>query len=212
MALALEDDKRQMTALAIAETRADILCLQEVDSLRVLDAFFANYVHRVADTRYGHFRLVEGNDRRGIDVAFACRRTLPGDDPVATSHKEATFADFDVWDRDIGAFGIRPDDRVFNRDCLMVDVDMGKRALTLFIVHLKSMNNGRDDGRRATTPLRRAEARAVRALSSAVSAQAGATRPGSSQGISTTTPAAWQGTGARTPEPPASIRCSTASP
>ena len=56
LALTLEDDKRQMTALAIAETRADIIALQEVDSLRVLEAFFANYVHRVADIRYGHFR------------------------------------------------------------------------------------------------------------------------------------------------------------
>lgn len=164
LALALEDDKRQMTALAIAETRADILCLQEVDSLRVLDAFFANYVHRIADRRYGHFQLVEGNDRRGIDVAFACRRDLPHGDVRVTSHVEATFADFDVWDRDVGAFGIRPGDRVFNRDCLMIDVDMGKYALTVFVVHLKSMNNGRDDGRAATMPLRRAEARAVRAL------------------------------------------------
>ncbi len=55
MALTVEDDKRQMTALAIAETRADIIALQEVDSLRVLEAFFANYVHRLADIRYGHF-------------------------------------------------------------------------------------------------------------------------------------------------------------
>ncbi|MHB2167515.1 endonuclease/exonuclease/phosphatase family protein [Alsobacter sp. R-9] len=164
LALTLEDDKRQMTALAIAEARADILCLQEVDSLRVLDAFFANYVHRVADIRYGHFALVEGNDRRGIDVAFACRRTLPSQDVRVTSHAAMTFADLDVWDREVGAFGIRREDRVFNRDCLMVDVDMGKRALTLFVVHLKSMNNGKDDGRSATMPLRRAEARAVRRI------------------------------------------------
>ena len=165
VALTLEDDKRQMTALAIAEARADILCLQEVDSLRVLEAFFANYVHRMSDIRYGHFKLVEGNDRRGIDVAFAARRDLLRPDQVTiTSHREASFAEFGVYDRDIAAFGIRPDDRVFNRDCLMVDLDLGRTSLTLFVCHLKSMNNGKADGRTGTMPLRRAEARAVRSL------------------------------------------------
>ncbi|GGH27096.1 endonuclease [Alsobacter metallidurans] len=165
VALTLEDDKRQMTALAIAEARADVLCLQEVDSLRVLEAFFANYVHRMSDIRYGHFKLMEGNDRRGIDVGFAARRSLLRPDQVTvTSHREGTFEQFDVFDRDIAAFGIKPGDRVFNRDCLMVDLDLGHMTLTLFVCHLKSMNNGKADGRPATMPLRRAEARAVRAL------------------------------------------------
>ena len=65
VAVAIEDDKRELTALAIAETRADIIALQEVDNLSVLNAFFANYVHRVSDIRYGHFKLVDGNDHFG---------------------------------------------------------------------------------------------------------------------------------------------------
>ncbi|WP_460448774.1 endonuclease/exonuclease/phosphatase family protein [Alsobacter sp. SYSU BS001988] len=163
--LTLEDDKRQMTALAVAESRADLICLQEVDSLRVLEAFFANYVHRMSDIRYGHFKLVEGNDRRGIDVAFAARRNLLAADQVkVASHREATFGEFGVYGPEIAAFGIRPDDRVFNRDCLMVDLQLDGAPLTLFVCHLKSMNNGKDDGRAATMPLRRAEAQAVRAL------------------------------------------------
>lgn len=76
IAVALEDDERQATALAIAETRADILCLQEVDSLGVLGPFLANYVHPVSTVRYGHMRLVPGNDKRGIDVAFCARKDL----------------------------------------------------------------------------------------------------------------------------------------
>jgi hypothetical protein len=74
VALTLEDDKRQMTALAIAEAGADLWMLQEVDSLASLQAFFANYVHRIADHRYGHFTLIDGNDRRNIDIGFAARR------------------------------------------------------------------------------------------------------------------------------------------
>ena len=165
MALVLEDDKRQMTALALAEAKADILALQEVDSLRSLEAFFANYVHRMSDARYGHFSLIPGNDRRGIDVAFGARRDLLRPDAVrVTSWREATFADLGVHDREIAEMGIPPNGRVFNRDCLTVDLDFGKTVLTLFVCHLKSMNNGRDDGRKATMPLRRAEARAVRRI------------------------------------------------
>lgn len=162
LAVTLEDDKRQMTALAIAEGAADIWCLQEVDSLATLQAFFANYVHRVSDIRYGHFALMNGNDRRGIDVAFAGRRDMIAKGDVRiTSHADATFAGMEVHDRDLAAMGIKPHDRVFARDCLMVDLDWGKHRLTVFVCHFKSMNNGRDDGRGDTLPLRRAEARAV---------------------------------------------------
>lgn len=165
LAVALEDDKRQMTALAIAEAQADLWMLQEVDSLASLQAFFANYVHRIADHRYGHFTLFDGNDRRNIDIAFAARRDLLA--PVqldVRSHKELSFAEAGVHDGDLAALGIGPHDKVFARDCLAVTLDFGDRHLTLFGCHFKSMNNGREDGRQATLPMRRAEARAVRHL------------------------------------------------
>ncbi len=165
MALVIEDDKRQMSALALAEARADILALQEIDSLRSLEAFFANYVHRLGDARYGHFQMIPGNDRHGIDVAFAARRELPAPGGVRVrSWREATFGDLGVFDEEIAAFGVTPADRVFNRDCLTVDIDFENASFTLFVCHFKSMNNGHDDGRRATMPLRRAEARAVRRI------------------------------------------------
>jgi endonuclease/exonuclease/phosphatase family metal-dependent hydrolase len=161
----LEDDKRQMTALAIADADADILCLQEVDNLGVLEAFFSNYVHRVAPRRYGHFRLVKGNDERGIEVAFACRRDLVASDRVAwRSHKTATYQDLDVFDDELAVAGLRPDALLFKRDCLEVGLDVGGRPIALFVCHFKSMANGRDDGRRRTTPVRRAEARALRRI------------------------------------------------
>ena len=165
LAVTLEDDKRQMTALAIAEAQADLWMFQEVDSLASLQAFFANYVHRIADHRYGHFTLIDGNDRRNIDIGFAARRDLvaPGRVTV-TSHRDLTFADGGVHDRDLAALGIPPDGKVFARDCLEVTLDFGDRSLSLFGCHLKSMNNGRDDGRQATLPVRRAEARAVKWL------------------------------------------------
>ncbi len=165
LAVALEDDKRQMTALAIAEAQADLWMLQEVDSLASLQAFFANYVHRIADHRYGHFTLVDGNDRRNIDIGFAARRDLLGQGQVKVrSHKELTFAEAGVHDRDLAALGIGAHGKVFARDCLEIEISLNGRRLSLFGCHFKSMNNGRDDGRAMTLPVRRAEARAVRWL------------------------------------------------
>jgi endonuclease/exonuclease/phosphatase family metal-dependent hydrolase len=163
IAIALEDDKRQMTALALAEARADVIALQEVDNLGVLQAFFANYVHRLSDVRYSHFRLVHGNDRRGIDVAAVIKDAIGGDIRTRSS-RELSFAELDVYSDDLKTFGIVPGDRIFNRDCLELEIDWGDRSLTLFITHLKSMGNGRDDGRAATMPIRRAEALAIRRL------------------------------------------------
>jgi len=166
VAVALEDDKRQMTALAIAEARADILALQEVDNLGVLAPFFANYVHTCSDIRYGHQRLVEGNDRRGIDVAFAARRDLVPDGKAVKvrSHHEATFGDLDLLTGDLTGFGIKPDDRVFNRNCLEVSLTWPDRELTVFVCHMKSMDHWRPEGRRVTNMFRDAEARAVRRI------------------------------------------------
>jgi endonuclease/exonuclease/phosphatase family metal-dependent hydrolase len=165
IAIALEDDKRQMTALAISEANADIWALQEVDNLGVLQAFFANYVHRLSDQRYGHFRLVNGNDQRGIDVACVIRGDLIPEAAIrTTSHHEKTFAELDVFDEKLSKFGITAQDRVFNRDCLEVEITFADRAITLFITHLKSMSLWQEEGRGATMPIRRAEALAIRKL------------------------------------------------
>jgi endonuclease/exonuclease/phosphatase family metal-dependent hydrolase len=164
VAVSIEDDKRELTALAIAETGADILALQEVESLDVLTAFFSNYVHRVSDLRYEHFKLFHGNDPRGIDVAFAIRKGLaPSDAVTFRSHREATFGELDLHSDYLDELGIGPDDRVFNRDCMEVAIDFGDRDLTLFICHFKAMTNY-GDGATGTTALRRAEADAVRRI------------------------------------------------
>ena len=164
LAVAVEDDKRELTGLAIAETRADILALQEVDNLGVLQAFFANYVHRVADAAYGHFKLVNGNDPRGIDVAFAARRDLVAPEAVtARSYHETTFGELGLHTPALEARGIGADSFVFNRDCLEVALDLGEAELTLFLCHFKAKSY-RKDGSETTLELREAEAKAVRRI------------------------------------------------
>jgi endonuclease/exonuclease/phosphatase family metal-dependent hydrolase len=165
VAVALEDDRRELGALAIAETRADVLLLQEIDNLGVMEPFFANYVHRLGDIRYGHFRLVDGNDRRGIDVAFAARLDLVGDPKAVRvrSHHERTFGELGVLTDELAAFGIGADDLVFNRDCLEVSVDLGGAEIVFFLCHFKAIAD-REDGREVTRPIRQAEASAVRRI------------------------------------------------
>jgi len=165
VAVALEDDKRELSALAIAETRADILVLQEVDNLGVLQPFFANYVHRLGDLRYGHYRLIDGNDRRGIDVAFAARIDLFENkrQVKAVSHHQKSFGELGVFTEEIAACGIGADDLVFNRDCLEVTLDLGTADLVLYMCHFKAIAD-REDGRRLTRPLRQAEAQAVKGI------------------------------------------------
>jgi endonuclease/exonuclease/phosphatase family metal-dependent hydrolase len=166
IALRVEDEKRQATALAIAEARADIVILQEVDNLGVLQPFLANYVHEFTDLRYGHLKVIDGNDPRGIDVAFAARADLvEGKKDVRfRSHQERTFGDLDLLTDELRAFGIGPDDLVFNRDCLEATINLGETELTVFACHFKSMGRAEDGGREKTRPIRAAEATAVRRI------------------------------------------------
>jgi endonuclease/exonuclease/phosphatase family metal-dependent hydrolase len=165
VAVALEDDKRELCALAIAEARADVLLLQEVDNLGVLQPFFANYVHRLSDIRYGHYKLIDGNDPRGIDVAFAARIDVVDnkEQARAQSHQERTFGELGVFTDELTAFSIAPDDFIFNRDCLEVTLDLKGTELVFYLCHFKAISD-REDGRTATRAIRQAEARAVKRI------------------------------------------------
>lgn len=167
--IALTDDMRQLTALAIAAADADILCLQEVESLEALQAFEFGFLYRMLGEGYRQKYLVEGNDSRGIDVAVMMRDQTRDGQPIEfvgiKSHAGSTFDAMGLYESEL-AVTEKPNDRIFRRDCLEIDVKIGGRPLTLYAVHFKSMQSPRDerDGRIATMPLRTAEARAVRRI------------------------------------------------
>jgi len=168
--VAATDDTRQMSALAIADADADILCLQEIDNMAALEAFESGYLFRMMGNGYRRKYLVEGNDSRGIDVAVLMREQTRDGERIElksiTSHLEVTYAQFDLFDDSLAAMGLHTNDRIFKRDCLEVDLEIGGLPLTLYVVHLKSMGGPRDgvDGRHVTMPVRRAEALAVRRI------------------------------------------------
>lgn len=168
--IAHEDDARQMTALAIADCGADIVCLQEVENLETLEAFERNYLARMAGLSYPQKVWVEGNDTRGIDVALMARDETADGETITiskvTSHKDKTFADLGVFHEGLRDLNIEPKTKLFRRDCLEVDVKIANKPLTLYICHFKSMGSGRDgtSGRERTQPVREAEAKGVRRL------------------------------------------------
>ncbi|MBX3576919.1 MAG: endonuclease/exonuclease/phosphatase family protein [Rhizobiaceae bacterium] len=169
-AIAHTDDTRQLTALAIAETRADVLCLQEVDNLDALKAFEYGYLFKMIGEGYRNKYTTAGNDSRGIDVAVMMREETLHGQPIAfvrmTSHAHHTFEEFGLHTPELAALGNQANERIFRRDCLEIDITVGGVPLTIYSVHLKSMGSPRDGlpGREATMPIRIAEAMAVRRI------------------------------------------------
>ena len=168
--IAQSDDTRQLTALAIAATRADIICMQEVDNIEALKAFEYGYLFKMVGQGYRQKYTTAGNDTRGIDVALMMRNETAQGQPIEfvrmTSHAYVTFEQFGLFTAELAALGYLATERIFRRDCLEVDVRVGSAPLTLYLVHFKSMGPPRNglDGREATMPLRVAEAQAVRRI------------------------------------------------
>ncbi|TKT80081.1 endonuclease/exonuclease/phosphatase family protein [Aquamicrobium sp. LC103] len=164
------DDTRQHSALAIAATGADILCLQEVDNVEALKAFEYGYLFKMIGEGYRQKYTTAGNDSRGIDVAVMMRDETHHGQKIEfvrmQSHAHVTFADFGLLSPELAATGVEPHQRIFRRDCLEIDVKIDGKPLTIYTVHFKSMGGQRNGlpGREASMPLRIAEASAVRRI------------------------------------------------
>lgn len=160
-----DDDKRQHTALAMAESDPMIFCLQEVDSLAALQRFRDLYLHKATADRFPQLVLHEGNDPRGIDVAAMARDIRP---VLSRSHAWLTpgwFGDQGARDALVDEFPevkseIGKRRRIFRRDCLELEFRTGDRTLTIFNCHFKSMSGGRA----GTVGVRQLEALAVREI------------------------------------------------
>src|SRR5690606_28407380 len=130
--VAATDDTRQLSALAIAEADADILCLQEVDNMPALHAFEYGYLFRMAGAGYMQKYLVEGNDTRGIDVAVLMREKTRRGQPIELvdirSHAMLTYGDLDLFNDELAAYG-NIHDKIFKRDCLELEIRIGGRPL-----------------------------------------------------------------------------------
>jgi len=132
------DDAKRITAKVIKAVNADIICLQEVENLKVLDRFCTAYLKgNKSFAAYEHRLLIDGNDPRQIDVAILSRFPIT----ALRSHRQERHKS-------------KP---LFSRDCLRADVEIKGKTLTIYINHLKSMMGGRGN----TAARRKLQARRV---------------------------------------------------
>ncbi|MFN8613183.1 MAG: endonuclease/exonuclease/phosphatase family protein [Vulcanimicrobiota bacterium] len=106
-------------AQIMLSSQADVIALQEVENIQILKQFRDQ---NGLSEAYPHILLLEGNDRRGIDVALMSRH--PIQNPV--SHKDTEFK--------VGKKKQR-----FLRDVLQADIEMpGKIPVRFFVTHFPS--------------------------------------------------------------------------
>ncbi len=125
------EELKRITAKAIREVDADVLCLQEVESIQVLERFNSDYL---GGMRHKHRILIDSHDPRFIDVAVLSRCPFT----YLNTHRDKRNATNTTW--------------LFSGDCLEVDVRVDGKTLSLYVNHFKSMMEGR-----AETRLRRKE-------------------------------------------------------
>lgn len=134
-------DSQRALADVILSSDADVIAMQEVEKLSALKDFRDQNGLR---EEYPHLVLVEGNDKRGIDVALMSK--FPVNDVV--SHKDEVFP----------VKGQKP--RGFLRDLLQADIEVPEYGeVRFFVTHLASKMGGKRADR-----MRIAEARAAREI------------------------------------------------
>jgi endonuclease/exonuclease/phosphatase family metal-dependent hydrolase len=114
---------RRLTAEVIALIDADVLALQEVFDAATLEHFHDTCLLPLGVVPYPERICLPGNDGRGLDIALLSRRAIG----QTTSHA-------DITPRALGLDADKPDDPLFRRDALRVDLE----NLSLWVVHLKA--------------------------------------------------------------------------
>lgn len=120
LVIAKPEEKTEMIARRVTEMDVDILAVQEVEDIDTLKYFNKQYLNSM----YRYQVLVEGNDPRLIDVGLLSKFPIGG----ITSWQRATHPD-------------QPEEPVFGRDLLEVEILDTARQNTLFTIynnHLKS--------------------------------------------------------------------------
>ena len=113
------DDTTEIARRIREVVNADVLAVQEVEHIEILRTFNRDNLQNV----YPHVVLIEGNDRRLIDVGILSKLPIGS----IVSHQAAVHPD-------------DPGRRVFSRDLLQVEIlgDNGEKLFNIYNTHLKS--------------------------------------------------------------------------
>ncbi len=137
----LGEEDKTITAQAIKEIAADVLCFQEVENVETLKHFRTDLLGGLR--AYEYVAGIDGNDQRLIDVAVLSKR------PIVHVRSYQHL-------RDTNGSGAE----LFSRDCLEVGIDVDGTIVTLFVNHLKSMIRTREE----TRPKRERQAAGVKTI------------------------------------------------
>lgn len=145
-----DEHEKLLSAQTINALDADIIGLQEVESLDTLKRF-RDRMLQGGRAHFSHPMVIDGNDRRLIDVGLLSRHPIVH----LRSYQH-------LWDEVL-------DEPLFSRDCLEADILVeGHGRLTVFVNHFKSMRAEEGvDPRRArehTRAKRHRQATAVRQI------------------------------------------------
>lgn len=110
-----------MTARVIDNVGADVLAVVEAESRPSL----VRFNDEMLNGRYAHVMLIDGNDRRGIDVGL-----------LTSVAVEMTSVTSHVDDPDPA----RPGETLFSRDCPVHRLKVGNHELWVLVNHLKSQS------------------------------------------------------------------------
>lgn len=144
----LDPEEKTITGAAIDEVNADIIALEEIESLNVLDKFDDKFVEK---TDYEYKVLIDGHDPRQIDVAVMSKYPIVS---VRTHRNEHSTLPKVTW--------------LFSRDCLEVEIDVDGKPLFLYVNHFKSMLDMKAkssaEGRANTRPHREEQVKRVKEI------------------------------------------------
>lgn len=141
------ETEKALTAAAIMETKADIIALQEVESMNTLRLFRDRYLG--GRQNFPHGILISGNDPRLINVAVLSKY------PIGSIETHV-----DEWDEEFQ----RP---LFKRDCLECDIVISSgNKIRIFVNHFKSMYHKDDpcNGRSRSMKERSRQAQRVKEI------------------------------------------------
>jgi len=120
----MDEDEKRITGEAIKEVNADVIALQEIESLPILDRFTTEYLDEMG---YKYGILIDSHDPRQIDVAILSKYPV---NSIKTHKHELSTLKRVKW--------------LFSRDCLETEIDVDGKTLHLYTNHLKSMMEGRE--------------------------------------------------------------------
>ena len=124
----LGEDSKALTGEAIKAVKADVVAVQEVEGVDTLKRFRSKFLGGLS--AYPYVAGIDGNDLRLIDVAVLSKR------PITRVRSYQHLRDTNDSGKEL-----------FSRDCLEVDIDVDGTMVTLYVNHLKSMIDTREETR-----------------------------------------------------------------